>query len=350
MKKGLRRPPQKRTIGPVQGTVPAFSFSCSARRQERRLRNERSVCVQPDRRHHSRRAFRKTHCSSKQAYPPQNRRLPANSRTTHLGPFGELIRATGPMAKLNPFRFSTKYQDDESDLVYYGYRYYNPSTGRWLSRDPQGERGGLNLYDFVRNSPLTRYDILGRSCSGCGNSASSSPSYCSSVDMFFSYWLGQMQNGGLSPTMMLDVENDSTVQGFGNGAVASQPKLQCGKSGTYGVPPLFLSNFNPGNGFGITDVSYWDWVLTGNWQLSLSATCSWKCNQCGPGQTTCPCSVQCKVKGTISKLYTFLYLGSGSNPANICTTGLLSMIDGANIISQSFSLNFAGVSNAKCCQ
>ena len=34
------------------------------------------------------------------------------------GPFGELLRATGPMAKANPFRFSTKYQDDESDLVF----------------------------------------------------------------------------------------------------------------------------------------------------------------------------------------------------------------------------------------
>ena len=57
------------------------------------------------------------------------------------GPFGELTRATGPMAKLNPFRFSTKYQDDESDLIYYGYRYYNGSTGRWLSRDPINEKG-----------------------------------------------------------------------------------------------------------------------------------------------------------------------------------------------------------------
>jgi hypothetical protein len=37
------------------------------------------------------------------------------------GPFGEVIRATGPMAKLNPFRFSTKYQDDETDFLYYGY-------------------------------------------------------------------------------------------------------------------------------------------------------------------------------------------------------------------------------------
>jgi len=53
------------------------------------------------------------------------------------------------MAKVNPFRFSTKYQDDESDLVYYGYRYYNASTGRWLSRDPIGEKGGINLYVLV---------------------------------------------------------------------------------------------------------------------------------------------------------------------------------------------------------
>ena len=32
------------------------------------------------------------------------------------GPFGEVLRATGPMAKANPFRFSAKYQDDETDL------------------------------------------------------------------------------------------------------------------------------------------------------------------------------------------------------------------------------------------
>jgi RHS repeat-associated protein len=56
------------------------------------------------------------------------------------GPFGEAVRATGPMAKVNPFRFSTKYEDDETDLVYYGYRYYSASTGRWLSRDPLAEK------------------------------------------------------------------------------------------------------------------------------------------------------------------------------------------------------------------
>jgi RHS repeat-associated protein len=65
------------------------------------------------------------------------------------------------MAKANPFRFSTKYQDDESDLLYYGFRYYKASTGTWLNRDPKGEHGGRNLYAFVRNSPPDVVDILG---------------------------------------------------------------------------------------------------------------------------------------------------------------------------------------------
>ncbi len=44
----------------------------------------------------------------------------------------------------------------------YGFRYTDPVTGRWLSRDPIGEGGGANLYGFVYNSPLLWYDYLGR--------------------------------------------------------------------------------------------------------------------------------------------------------------------------------------------
>ena len=76
-------------------------------------------------------------------------------------PFGNIIRSTGPAADDNPFRFSTKYHDDETGLVYYGYRYYDPELGRWLSRDPIGEDGGLNLYGFVGNEPISRADLLG---------------------------------------------------------------------------------------------------------------------------------------------------------------------------------------------
>ncbi len=77
------------------------------------------------------------------------------------GPFGELIRATGSKVDEFNFRFSTKYEDAETGLLYYGYRYYDPVTGRWLSRDPIGEEGGPNLYGFVYNSPEQFYDILG---------------------------------------------------------------------------------------------------------------------------------------------------------------------------------------------
>lgn len=76
--------------------------------------------------------------------------------------FGEPIRATGVLAKNNPFRFSTKYDDDESDLLYYGYRYYKSSTGTWPNKDPMQEQGGLNLYGFIYNIPTMAADTDGR--------------------------------------------------------------------------------------------------------------------------------------------------------------------------------------------
>jgi len=76
-------------------------------------------------------------------------------------PYGETIRATGAGAVINPFRWSTKFWDEESGLVYYGYRYYNPSQGRWWGRDPETESGGNNLYAFVANCPNCATDALG---------------------------------------------------------------------------------------------------------------------------------------------------------------------------------------------
>jgi len=60
-------------------------------------------------------------------------------------------------------RFSTKPLDDETGLYYYGYRYYDPVTGRWPSRDPIGERGGMNLYEMVGNNAINWIDVLGLS-------------------------------------------------------------------------------------------------------------------------------------------------------------------------------------------
>jgi len=48
-----------------------------------------------------------------------------------------------------------------SGVRYYGYRYYDPVTGRWPSRDPIGERGGINLYGMVGNNTVGNWDYLG---------------------------------------------------------------------------------------------------------------------------------------------------------------------------------------------
>ena len=76
-------------------------------------------------------------------------------------PFGDTIRATGPLAEANPFRWSTRYADAESSLIFYGHRYYQPVLGRWTSRDRSQENGGLNLLVYVANSPVGSIDSLG---------------------------------------------------------------------------------------------------------------------------------------------------------------------------------------------
>jgi RHS repeat-associated protein len=59
-------------------------------------------------------------------------------------------------------QFSTKPYDDKTGLSYYGYRFYAPALGRWMTRDPIGERGGINLYGFVDNNPINYVDPDGR--------------------------------------------------------------------------------------------------------------------------------------------------------------------------------------------
>ncbi len=76
-------------------------------------------------------------------------------------PFGKIVAETGTMATDFEFRFSTKYTDSETGLLYYGYRYYDPETGRWINRDPIEELGGTNLYGFVSNEPTSWIDRLG---------------------------------------------------------------------------------------------------------------------------------------------------------------------------------------------
>lgn len=87
--------------------------------------------------------------------------------TYEYSPFGEPLRAVASDSTVadQPFRFSTKFLDIETGLVYYGRRYYDPRLGRWITRDPKEELGGVNLYGFVGNNAINKWDYLGM-CEG----------------------------------------------------------------------------------------------------------------------------------------------------------------------------------------
>jgi RHS repeat-associated protein len=75
-------------------------------------------------------------------------------------PFGNTVVNTDTSNQF-AYRFSTKPLAFATGLYYYGYRYYDPMTGRWPSRDLLEENGGYCLYGFVFNDPNKSVDILG---------------------------------------------------------------------------------------------------------------------------------------------------------------------------------------------
>ena len=78
--------------------------------------------------------------------------------TNRYTPFGSLVTRLG--AYEGRYMFSSKEWEPSVGLYYYGYRFYSPQQGRWLSRDPLGEQADPlhNLYRFVGNNPLNAVD------------------------------------------------------------------------------------------------------------------------------------------------------------------------------------------------
>ncbi|MBK9119044.1 MAG: hypothetical protein IPM18_05485 [Phycisphaerales bacterium] len=82
-------------------------------------------------------------------------------------PYGGVTKAEGAYASENAWRFSTKQWDDETGLGYWGYRYYSPSMGRWMSRDPIGESADSHVYRYIGNAASLAFDALGLDMQKC---------------------------------------------------------------------------------------------------------------------------------------------------------------------------------------
>jgi RHS repeat-associated protein len=110
---------------------------------------------------------------------PGNAVLRLSYTTDHLGSIRELVDGTGAIRArydYDPYGNRTKqpggdldadfgytghYTHEASGLILAPYRGYDPATGRWLSRDPIEEEGGVNLYGYVENRPVSFFDSLG---------------------------------------------------------------------------------------------------------------------------------------------------------------------------------------------
>jgi len=76
-------------------------------------------------------------------------------------PFGETTVLSGPMQNAFTHWWSTKPWDPITGFSEYEYRMYTRELGRWLSRDPIEEKGGLNIYGFANNAPINLLDYIG---------------------------------------------------------------------------------------------------------------------------------------------------------------------------------------------
>jgi len=149
-------------------------------------------------------------------------------------PFGETSRSGNATA--NAFDYTGR-EDDGTGLKYYRARYYSPRLHRFISQDPLGFSGGdVNLYAYVRNSPVLSRDPLGLYVVSVDGGA-----MCDSLS-------GRKPNCGL-PAIEADATKpinrsggrsiaDGPTNGNWGGKCWSGGQYSCGKAGMGSAPPL----------------------------------------------------------------------------------------------------------------
>ena len=81
--------------------------------------------------------------------------------------FGNMT-ATGNIRQ--PFTYTAREYDYATGMYFYRARYYDPTVGRFVTKDPIGFKGGINVYAYVSNNPVNNNDPLGlcdKCCKNC---------------------------------------------------------------------------------------------------------------------------------------------------------------------------------------
>jgi RHS repeat-associated protein len=76
------------------------------------------------------------------------------------------IAGSAPGPGVSKKGYTGHYQPEGLEYLMAPYRWYSPTTRSWLSRDPIGEAGGVNLYGYVANNPINSTDNLGLAGAG----------------------------------------------------------------------------------------------------------------------------------------------------------------------------------------
>jgi len=128
--------------------------------------------------------------------------LPSGLIANHFDydPYGNVTTALGSHLTYTDFRYAGLFYLQTSGLYLATNRAYDPTVGRWLSRDPIAEQGGLNLYQYVGSNPLNYSDPSGLA-GGAG------PVYQGQAGV--NQFLQQLQNTGANVGTEITVDTPS---------------------------------------------------------------------------------------------------------------------------------------------
>ena len=156
--------------------------------------------------------------------------------------FGKLIASGGSL--VNPFRYTTRDFDPETNLNYYRARYDDPAIGRFISEDPRQFSAGINFYSYVLNSPSNYVDPTGLSPSPQGGCADCPGGrwVSGAVAGEAGFRLGFLGGGGsLFAGVFVCTSNPTfnvpfvTVCGYGAALLTPRPPLTMAPRGFFGV-------------------------------------------------------------------------------------------------------------------